>query len=123
MTNKNFNMLNMTDKEIAQQFYEYVERMEDKERHSLAACKEVEEFDLLCSEELGSRLHTKMYNKMMDCAVEYEESGFIAGFRTAMALSFSQEAYLPKPTQIPTYKAEKRLHTAFPVPKADPIKN
>ena len=85
----------LSDAEIAQLFSDYVTRMEDMERHTKAACKEVDAFDLCCVSEFprNIRLQNLMYDKMMNCAVEFEESGFIAGFRTAVALLNGQEAH------------------------------
>lgn len=105
--------------EIAQMFSDYVERMQDQERHTEAACKEVEAFDLCCASEFprNIRLQSIMYDKMMNCAVEFEESGFIAGFQTAVALFSGKEEVLQEPTQIPTPEPPKRLPEAITKPK------
>ena len=78
----------LSDAEIAQMFSDYVGRMQDKERHTRSACKEVDNFDTCCASEFPNnvRLQNLMYEKMMDAAVEFEESGFIAGFKTAVAI-------------------------------------
>ena len=78
---------------IAQMFHDYVERMEDKERHTQAACKEVDEFDACCSSEFSNdvRVQNLLYEKMMNVAVEFEESGFLAGFQVAMQYFSVQE--------------------------------
>ena len=110
----NFNMT-----EIAQMLSDYVCRMEDKERHTEAACKEVDNFDICCMSEFPNnvRLQKLMLDKMMDCAVEFEESGFIAGFQTAVALLLGKEEILPQPTQITSHEEEKRLHVAISKPQ------
>ena len=98
----------LSDTEIAQMFADYVTRMKDRERHTGAAVKEADAFDTFLESEFprNIRLQTNLYNRMMNTAVEYEESGFIAGFKTAMALLSGQEELLPAPTQITTPKAE-----------------
>lgn len=58
-----------------------------------------------------------MYDKMMDVAIEFEESGFIAGFKTAMALLSGQEELLPVPTNIPSPEPAKSQQEAVNVPK------
>lgn len=105
--------------EIAQMFTDYIGRMQDQERHTPAACKEVDAFDTCCSSEFpyNVRLQNLMYERMMDVAVEFEESGFIAGFQTAMALLSGQEELLPQPTQISTPKEEKRVQEAVTASK------
>ena len=104
--------------EIAQMFSDYVERMQNKERHTQAACKEVAAFDLCCDSEFpnNARLQNLMFEKMMNCAVEYEESGFIAGFQTAAALLCGKEDLLHQPAEIPTPETE----TTFLEPIATP---
>ena len=103
-----------SDTELAQMFSDYVNRMQGEERHTAAACKEVDDFDTCCQSEFPNnvRLQGLMWDKMMNAAVEYEESGFIAGFKTAAALIFGQEEYLPEPTNISTPKPESRLPEA-----------
>lgn len=114
MTAMNIDITRFSDTEIAQMFSDYVGRMQDTERHTKAACKEVDAFDVCCSSEFPQniRLQNLMYDKMMSTAVEFEESGFIAGFKTAMALLSGQEELLPKPTQISTPEVEKSQHEA-----------
>ena len=104
----------MSDTEIAQMFSDYVARMQDKERHTRAACKEADAFDTCCASEFPNnvRLQNLMYNRMMDVAVEFEESGFIAGFKTAAALLFGQEQDFDQSTQISTPKRKQRQHKA-----------
>lgn len=91
-----------SDTEIAQMFSDYVTRMEDMERHTGAAVKEADAFDTYCESEFprNVRAQNNLYERMMNTAVEYEEGGFISGFKTAMALLSGQEELLPSPTQI-----------------------
>ena len=108
-----------SDTELAQMFSDYVNRMQGEERHTVAACKEVDDFDTCCQSEFPNnvRLQGLMWDKMMNAAVEYEESGFIAGFKTAAALILGQEEYLPEPTNISTSKSESRLPEAEQKPQ------
>lgn len=108
-----------SDTELAQMFSDYVNRMQGEERHTVAACKEVDDFDTCCQSEFPNnvRLQGLMWDKMMNAAVEYEESGFIAGFKTAAALILGQEEYLPEPTNISTSKPESRLPEAEQKPQ------
>lgn len=78
----------MMEREIGKTFCRYVEKMENQERHTESACQAVEAF-VGCSEALfpeNKTIQNIMYDKMMDCAVEFEESGFIAGYKTALAI-------------------------------------
>ncbi len=83
--------------EIAQMFSDYVTRMEDRPRHTKAADKEIDAFDTYCASEFprNMRVQNELYGRMMNAAVEFEESGFIAGFKTAMALVSGDEGFLP----------------------------
>lgn len=112
-------VVNLSTYEIAQMFSDYVERMQDTERHTEAACKEVNEFDTCCSSEFPNnrRLQMLMYDKMMDCAVEFEESGFIAGFQTAVALLIGQEEISSENIHITTNEEEKEEHEPIRTPK------
>lgn len=85
---KTVTMKNITDEMIAEEFEHYVASMENEERHTEAACKEVEAFEQYCSELFPGDIakQTEMYDKMMDCAVEFEESGFITGFKWALSM-------------------------------------
>ena len=40
-----------SDTELAQMFSDYVNRMQGEERHTAAACKEVDAFDTCCQSE------------------------------------------------------------------------
>lgn len=98
---KNSGNLNAT--EISQIFKDYVTRMQDKERHTRAAVKETDAFDTYCASEFPNnvRLQVALFDRMMNCAVEYELSGFIAGFQTAATIFANQESQLPKPAENP----------------------
>jgi len=102
-----------SDTEIAQMFSDYVTRMQDKPRHTGAALKESDAFDTFCESEFprNRRLQVNLFERMMNCAVEYEESGFIAGFKTAMALKSGQEEVFSEPSNISTPKREKKRCT------------
>ena len=87
-----------TNEEIKELFKQYVTENEDRERHTEAACKEVDAFDQFCEELFPGMLQRqrKVYDKMMDVAVEFEEGGFIAGFITAMNIVKEQERLTPR---------------------------
>ena len=76
------------DAAIAELFCEYVKSMEDKPRHTTAAETEADMYDRFCVGAFPDnvKLQSELYDKMMNVAVEFEESGFIAGFKTAMKL-------------------------------------
>lgn len=59
----------------------------------------------------------------MNVSVEYEESGFIAGFKTAIALLSGKEEDLPAPTQIPPQKENTLQHEALNRPQNDSNKS
>ncbi|MCD8381147.1 MAG: hypothetical protein LUC95_12725 [Lachnospiraceae bacterium] len=111
-----------SDTEIAQMFSDYVTRMQDKPRHTGAAQKETDAFDLFCESEFprNVRLQVNLFDRMMNCAVEYEESGFIAGFKTAMALKSGQEEDLPKPSNISSPRIEETKPAAITEPQKVP---
>lgn len=79
------------DEELAGYFKEYVEGFQCKERHTQSAQDEELAYDKLVAYFFPKELkpQVKLYNKMMDVAVEYEESGFMAGYR--MCLKHLQE--------------------------------
>ena len=56
-----------------------------------SACNEVEQYDKMVAYFFPKELkpQNRFYDKMMDVAVEYEESGFMAGYR--MCLKHLQE--------------------------------
>lgn len=79
----------MDDTAIQEIFKEYVASTEGKPRHTTAANQEVGIFTAFCSGAFDQniKLQNSLYERMMDCAVEFEESGFIAGFKLAMLLT------------------------------------
>ena len=81
----------LTDEQLAEYFREYVDGCQCKERHTEAACNEVEQYDKMVAYFFPKELkpQNRLYDKMMDVAVEYEESGFMAGYR--MCLKHLQE--------------------------------
>lgn len=89
-----------SDMEIAQMFSDYVTRMADKPRHTAAAIKEADAFDTFCGSEFPRNVMVQngLFERMMNVAVEYEESGFIAGFKTAMAMLAGNESAVPVST-------------------------
>lgn len=99
---------------IARLFCDYVTKMEDKPRHTVKADLEVGIFDQFCAGAFphNIRLQNGLYDKMMNVAVEYEESGFVAGFRYAVTLLSSQEQTLSEVEQIPTHEAEQTVQEA-----------
>lgn len=99
---------------IARLFCDYVTKMEDKPRHTVKADLEVGIFDQFCAGAFphNTRLQNGLYDKMMNVAVEYEESGFVAGFRYAVALLSGQEQTLSEAEQIPTHEAEQTVQEA-----------
>ena len=78
-----------TEDMIQGMFRDYVDSMVDKERHTKVACEEVANFDTYCRETFSTDITTQreLYDRMMDVAVEFEESGFIAGFKWALSLA------------------------------------
>ena len=77
--------------DIKKLFIKYVEGMQCKERHTKDACKSVDEFERICEQKFPDdyRLQSCLYGYMMDAAVDFEESGFIAGFKTAVKLLYN----------------------------------
>lgn len=98
----------LTNEQLAEYFKEYVESCQCKERHTDAACNEVEQYDKLVAYFFPKELkpQVKLYDKMMDVAVEYEESGFMAGYRMCLKhlqeqeQSVGSEATNPTPEEI-----------------------
>ena len=101
---------NLSDTEIAQMFSDYVTRMEEKERHTGAAVKEADAFDTFLESEFprNVRLQVNLYDRMMNTAIEFEESGFIAGFKTAMALMSGNDDLFPKPIETGVKTAQEQ---------------
>lgn len=107
--------LRQLDKEaIARLFCDYVGKMEDKPRHTVKAELEVGIYEQFCAGAFphNIRLQNQLYEKMMNVAVEYEESGFIAGFLYCMAFSASQEQVFEESEQIPPLEAEQTAQEA-----------
>lgn len=105
----------LTNEQLGEYFKEYVESCQCKERHTDAACNEVEQYDKLIAYFFPKELkpQVKLYDKMMDVAVEYEESGFMAGYRMCLKhlqeqeQSVGSEATNPTPEEIkPQVQAE-----------------
>lgn len=69
-------------------FCAYVQQTDAKPRHTAAAEQEADSFATFCDEAFpdDQQLQSDLYSRMMDCAAEHEESGFIAGFKCACAL-------------------------------------
>lgn len=95
--------LKFNDEAIRQLFSQYVESCQDMERHSEEAVRCAEAFDDFCGQHIGGGALKKIeaYTKMTDVAVEFEEDGFIAGFKVAMNLLLAQEPELPEEAQEP----------------------
>lgn len=88
MNEEVFTKDNLTDEQIRGMFYEYVSSKEDEERHSKAACEEVDAFGLyskgLFPGDVG--LQNETYDRMMSVAVSFEEDGFVAGVKWVLDL-------------------------------------
>ena len=75
----------ITDAEIQQKFVEYVEKWQDAgERHSKAAVKELDSLEAYLEGTYSPQEVGALLSRSTDVAVEFEESGFIAGYRLAM---------------------------------------
>lgn len=99
--------LRFNDKAIQQLFCQYIESCEDRERHSAEAVRCAEAFDDFCSRHIEGGVLKKIeaYTKMTDVAVEFEESGFIAGFKVAMNLLLAEEQDSADEAKITTNEA------------------
>lgn len=95
--------LRFNDQAIQQTFFRYVESFEDRERHSEEAVRCMEAFDDFCSKHIiGDAMDKiKAYTMMTDAMVEFEEGGFIAGFKTAIGILLSEEWQGEAPQQEP----------------------
>lgn len=110
---------NITDDMILEMFRNYVANMEDNERHTEMACKEVEKYDRFCDEIFPDsiKMQSKSYDKMMNVAVEFEESGFMAGAKWILGLIKDQEVYIePLPINL-SFDEEQRQQEAGNVSK------
>jgi len=77
-----------TDAMIGEIFSKYVESTDCAERHTDKARTEAGAFNEFCERSFPGnvKLQSEVYDKMMSVAVEYEESGFIAGVKWALAM-------------------------------------
>ena len=92
----------LTEEQIKEMFSEYVEGCEGEERHTDSACDEAQAFAWYCEDTFqgDARLQNEVYDKMMDVAVSFEESGFIAGVKWVFKLA--QEGKINLSAQITT---------------------
>lgn len=76
----------ISDEQLSQYFKNYVESTQCKERHTDVACDEADAYDSMLSSIFPNDINvqSKLYDKMMDVSVEYEESGFMAGYRMCL---------------------------------------
>ena len=93
MKENKFDVTQFADEEVIAMFEEYIATYETKERHTENACKEVQIFDEFCERHFPGNIkkQTEFYDKMMSVAVEFEEGGFVAGFRWALSMMKSGE--------------------------------
>ncbi len=73
-------------KTISDYFNEYVYLTENKERHTRRACECHDKFYKYITETSGSEKITEL---MEEVALEYERSGFEAGFKMASQMAMS----------------------------------
>lgn len=78
-------MIKINIESAKEMFVAYVASFEDRERHTDMACEEVKRYDAFCDKVFKDdyKLNCKLSEMMMDVAVEFEESGFIAGVQYA----------------------------------------
>ena len=113
---------------IQRMFRDYVGREDGKNRHTQEANYQIGLYSAFTAGafQTNSRLQDDLYNRMMDCAVEFEESGFIAGFgigfRCALSLLYAPTSTArPDLTIIPPM-GETMLHGPLQNPKdAEPV--
>ncbi len=76
----------LSDEQLSQYFKDYVDSTQCKERHTDIACDEVEAYDSMVSRMFPNDINVqnRLYDKMMDVSVEYEVSGFLAGYRMCL---------------------------------------
>ncbi len=88
---------------LSRLFSDYIAGMKDKPRHTEKADIEAGKFNAFCMGAFphNTMMQNELYGRMMDAAIEYEESGFIAGFKYAMALAARQEGIEKYMEQIP----------------------
>lgn len=104
----------LTDEQLVEYFREYVDGCQCKERHTEAACNEVEQYDKMVAYFFPKELkpQNRLYDKMMDVAVEYEESGFMAGYRMCLKHLQEQEQQTQTNTTIPIPEEPKEQEEA-----------
>ena len=75
----------ITDKAIKKMFNGYIAEKQDKEYHSEGCLKAEKELETVLDEHIkDSDAWTEVIIKAMNLANEYEQDGFIAGFKAAM---------------------------------------
>lgn len=76
----------LSDEQLSQYFKDYVDSTQCKERHTDIACDEAEAYDSMVSRMFPNDINVqnRLYDKMMDVSVEYEVSGFLAGYRMCL---------------------------------------
>ena len=118
MTNQNPMTLPVySDQAISRMFCDYVDSTNCKERHTAAAVRDYDVFaDYVENETRSSNtVQNALLEKAMDFAVEYEESGFIAGFRWAVMMFLHGAPEPPaeapeRASEPPTRKLLRPLH-------------
>lgn len=107
-------VLKFNDEAIRKLFSQYIESCEDMERHSAESVRSAELFDDFCSRyvEGGMLKKIEAYVKMSDVAVEFEEDGFVAGFKVAMQLLLAQDQVSDNDILNYTDGAETNQHRA-----------
>lgn len=77
-----------SDQALSKMFCDYVESTNCKERHTAAAVHDYDVYATYVENETRSSndVQNALLEKAMDFAVEFEESGFIAGFRWALMM-------------------------------------
>lgn len=77
---------NITLEEIKDKYDEYVQSFEGEQRHMEEVQNDVNELWVLCSKlAIDQDSAEILYDKMLDVATSYEESGFMAGYKNALA--------------------------------------
>ena len=98
---------------IPKMFRKYVESTDGKPRHTQRADYEVGLFSAFTCGAIpnNAKLQEALYFRMMDCAVEFEESGFIAGFEYAMSLMNGSKA-APDDNSTLTHPSQEKAQSA-----------
>ena len=79
--------MKITDKAIKKIFDGYIAEKQDREYHSKGCLKAEEELETVLDEHIkDSDAWTEVIIKAMNLANEYEQDGFIAGFKAAMQM-------------------------------------